>query len=144
MLSAQSHKSQSEQETPGLQPLVSFVKWGAGNLAIAELYNTRVKKIRVTGMLCCAAYAECSVLCSLFEFKVNIHFLHHLNQLFLQILVAQGCICAKYGRYRWSKREFSETLFPGVAIRAGKELCDTCAANTLSRAIKCVLHVFHL
>lgn len=63
------NEAQTEQETPGLQSLVSLLKWRAGNLAIAELYNIKVKTV----------YLGCCVLCPLLEFKAGIQYalLHH-------------------------------------------------------------------
>lgn len=65
------------------------------------------------------------------------HFLRHLNQLFVQVHVVQGCIWAKRGRFWFGTGGQKDNFlrhFLGVPIRAGKELCDTHASKTFTRA----------
>lgn len=75
----------------------------------------------------------------------NMHFLHHLNQLFLQILVIQGYICTKHSRFCWLVTSGKKRIFWDTASWSShKGSKGAHAAKTFSRAIKCVLHICHL
>lgn len=72
----------------------------------------------------------------------NMHFLHHLNQLFLQILVIQGYICTKHSRFCWFVTSGKKRIFWDTASWSShKGSKGAHAAKTFSRAIKCPIYL---
>lgn len=96
---------------------------------------------------CVVLHIQNVVLCPLFAFKASIQYALSvsLKSAVFEDTCGTRMLCAKNSRFCWfgtsGQKENFLTLFLGVAIRTEKELCDTHAAKTFSRAIKCVLYV---
>lgn len=71
-------------------------------------------------------YAMCCVTSENSKLVSNMKFLHHLNQSLSEMLVVQGCICARHSGFCWfgtvCQQGNSKIPFIGIAAGVGKEL----------------------